>query len=102
VQSRRVARELIKFIIILRFLLLLLDMLVVPLGGIQRLDSSRNKRGQPPMHFGRNYTRTAYAKPTSLKVFLKAFYSSRKKPDVFLYLYKSYHDISSFVKIATF
>ena len=87
---------------ILNFLRLLLDMFMVPLGGLQGLDSRGNKRGQSPRYFRRHYTRTAHAKPICLKEFLKAFCSSMKKPDAFLYLYKSYHGISSFLKIATF
>lgn len=86
----------------LKFLLLLLDMFMVPLGRLQRLDSRGSKRGQSPRYFGRQYTGTAYAKPICLKEFLKAFCSSRKKPDAFLYLYKSYQGISSFLNIATF
>lgn len=77
-------------------------MLMAPLGVLQRLDSRGNKGDQSPSYFGRHYTGSAYAKAICLKEFLKAFCSSRKKPDAFPYLYKSYHDISSFLKIATF
>lgn len=55
-------------------------------------DSRGNKRGQPPRYFGRH--QTAYAKPICLKEFLKIACSPRKKPDAFLFLYKSNHGVS--------